>query len=181
VCGKAVIIEPSTPPGDAPCPHCGHLLWFNATEQPRSARRLEVVFEVARKKAAGSTTAHDFDYASELIGQCVLGDPSNAVYVRAFVENLHKKYGNNKKGSPLARFMQCNARAAVKEAVSRCNWDEVFKTGLKMLAVNPWDVPTLTALATACTHLARSGDEPASLGFAECSAFYLKCAAHADG
>ncbi len=28
VCGKAFRIEPSRPPGDAPCPHCGHLVWF---------------------------------------------------------------------------------------------------------------------------------------------------------
>jgi uncharacterized Zn finger protein (UPF0148 family) len=28
VCGKPLQIEPSRPPGDAPCPHCGHLLWF---------------------------------------------------------------------------------------------------------------------------------------------------------
>ena len=28
ICGKEVRIEPSWPPGDAPCPHCGHLLWF---------------------------------------------------------------------------------------------------------------------------------------------------------
>jgi len=28
VCGRHVHIEPSTPFSDAPCPHCGHLLWF---------------------------------------------------------------------------------------------------------------------------------------------------------
>jgi mannitol/fructose-specific phosphotransferase system IIA component (Ntr-type) len=28
VCGKTVFIEPSSPPGDAPCPYCGCLLWF---------------------------------------------------------------------------------------------------------------------------------------------------------
>ncbi|MGA2254912.1 MAG: hypothetical protein ABSG53_09635 [Thermoguttaceae bacterium] len=28
VCGKPLQVEPSRPPGDAPCPHCGHLLWF---------------------------------------------------------------------------------------------------------------------------------------------------------
>ena len=28
VCGHFVRLEPSTPPADAPCPHCGHLLWF---------------------------------------------------------------------------------------------------------------------------------------------------------
>ena len=27
-CGKPVRVEPSRPPGDAPCPNCGHLLWF---------------------------------------------------------------------------------------------------------------------------------------------------------
>jgi PTS system fructose-specific IIA component/PTS system nitrogen regulatory IIA component len=31
VCGKAVVLEPSRPPGDAPCPHCGSLIWFPAT------------------------------------------------------------------------------------------------------------------------------------------------------
>jgi anti-sigma B factor antagonist len=28
VCGSAIKIEPSDPAGDAPCPNCGHLLWF---------------------------------------------------------------------------------------------------------------------------------------------------------
>ena len=30
VCGKTVRLEPSGPIGDAPCPHCGHLLIFVA-------------------------------------------------------------------------------------------------------------------------------------------------------
>jgi anti-anti-sigma factor len=29
VCGSAVRIEPSDPADDAPCPQCGHLLWFS--------------------------------------------------------------------------------------------------------------------------------------------------------
>jgi hypothetical protein len=41
VCGSAVRVDPSRPPGDAPCPHCGHLLWFerrkgNAEEETRA-------------------------------------------------------------------------------------------------------------------------------------------------
>jgi anti-anti-sigma factor len=28
VCGSDLKIEPSVPAGDAPCPRCGHLLWF---------------------------------------------------------------------------------------------------------------------------------------------------------
>jgi hypothetical protein len=30
ICGNEVRIEPSRPPGDAPCPCCGHLLWFSS-------------------------------------------------------------------------------------------------------------------------------------------------------
>ena len=36
ICGNEVIIEPSIPPGDAPCPHCGSLLWF--LSDPPAAR-----------------------------------------------------------------------------------------------------------------------------------------------
>ena len=57
VCGKPLRIEPSRPPGDAPCPHCGSLLWFGAEkrdsdqEQPvkRESGELEQV-ELAHKK-----------------------------------------------------------------------------------------------------------------------------------
>jgi mannitol/fructose-specific phosphotransferase system IIA component (Ntr-type) len=31
LCGKAIVIEPSQPSGDAPCPHCGGLVWFPLT------------------------------------------------------------------------------------------------------------------------------------------------------
>jgi signal recognition particle GTPase len=33
LCGKEVKIEPSRPPGDATCAHCGHLLWFGPKER----------------------------------------------------------------------------------------------------------------------------------------------------
>jgi acyl carrier protein len=31
MCNAVIAIEPSQPPGDAPCPHCGTLLWFIRT------------------------------------------------------------------------------------------------------------------------------------------------------
>jgi hypothetical protein len=34
VCGHDVTVDPTIPPGDAPCPCCGSLLWFS--ENPRS-------------------------------------------------------------------------------------------------------------------------------------------------
>ena len=37
ICRNAVRIEPSHPPGDAPCPHCGQLLWFAPDNADRPA------------------------------------------------------------------------------------------------------------------------------------------------
>ena len=31
VCGADFKLEPSNPPGDAPCPYCGHLVWFEGS------------------------------------------------------------------------------------------------------------------------------------------------------
>lgn len=56
VCGAEVRIEPSRPSGDAPCPSCGHLLWFisrkgstrfwDRDEYPERVRRwVEMLFE----------------------------------------------------------------------------------------------------------------------------------------
>jgi tetratricopeptide (TPR) repeat protein len=131
---------------------------------PGKRRRLEKVFEVASKKAAGSTTSHDFDYVSELISQCVLGDPSNAAYVKAFVENLQKKYGDNRKGAPLAHFKELGARSALKKAVAQEQWDEVIQQGVKILAVNPWDMHALLGMAKAAN---KSGDRDCELVYLE--------------
>ncbi len=35
ICGHESRLEPSRPPGDAPCPYCGHLLWYSS-ERPES-------------------------------------------------------------------------------------------------------------------------------------------------
>jgi hypothetical protein len=44
LCGKNLVLEPSKPFLDAPCPHCGHLLWF-AAENPLTRQR-QLVLEV---------------------------------------------------------------------------------------------------------------------------------------
>ena len=37
VCGHEFRLEPSVPPGDAPCPACGALLWFTSSSHRRQA------------------------------------------------------------------------------------------------------------------------------------------------
>ena len=131
---------------------------------PAKRSRLERLFEAARQKASGLNP--NYDYASELYAQCVLGNPGNDLYVKAYIENLQKKYNNNRTGAPLAQFKERASRSAVKKALADQKWDEVIKNGVKVLAVNPWDVPALTAMAQAAR---KAGDF-------ECEMYYLKTA-----
>ncbi len=51
VCGEEVQLEPSYPPGDAPCPNCGTLLWFNRTSSGTwflEAKKLKPIFDRVR-------------------------------------------------------------------------------------------------------------------------------------
>ncbi|MEN6452378.1 MAG: hypothetical protein ABFC96_17960 [Thermoguttaceae bacterium] len=133
---------------------------------PGKRKRLEKVFEVADKKAAAAASSADFDYATKLLNECVSGDPSNPVWVNRFLENLHKKYNNNKKGSPLAQFKERSSRSALKKALAQQQYDDAIRYGLKVLAVNPWDLATLLMMATAAQ---KAGDR-------DCESCYLKSA-----
>ena len=54
----------------------------------------------------------------------------------------------------------------LKKAVDQEQWNDVFQHGLKVLTVNPWDVPTLTGMALASK----------KRGYWECEMYYLHCA-----
>jgi tetratricopeptide (TPR) repeat protein len=133
---------------------------------PAKRKRLQKAFEHGSKQMAQG----NFDYACEMFEQCVLGDPANLIYVQNYVGNLQRKYDNNKTGSKLAQLKERGARSAAKKALGQGEWDEVIRHALKVLKVNPWDVPALTVMAAASEN---SGDDEVEL-------FYLKCALDAN-
>lgn len=139
-------------------------------------KRLRQMFEHAGKQM----TQNNYDYATELLTECVLGDPSNLSYNESFVGNLQKKYNNNRKGSKLAWFKAFGARSAIKKSKAGAQWEEVIKNGLKVLKVNPWDVTTLTSMATAAQKLSSTASDAAKLGYGECEMYYLKRALEAN-
>ena len=104
----------------------------------------------------------------------------NVTKFRDEAEKVNKHLGRFLASSLDPIFKELGTQRAVKEDVSRKRWTEVINNGLKVLRVNPWDVSTLTALATACKNLAVEGDAAVNSGFAECSLFYEKCAADAS-
>ena len=112
-------------------------------------QRLRKVFEHAQR----CLEKDDFDYANQLFTQCVSEDPGNIVYLQNFFSNLQKKYGDNKKGAKLAGLKIKSHRSALTRAAGKGDWKPAFQSGCAALALNPWDIPTLLALAEACGEL----------------------------
>ncbi len=115
---------------------------------PPLRRRLQQCYEHAEKLK--TQPKQDYDYAHTLLAECVATDPGNLVYVEAFLDNLVRKFNNNKRGASMQLFVN---RGAVKKAVAAKQWLEVLKAGPEILKNNPWDVPTLRAMAEACENL----------------------------
>lgn len=134
---------------------------------PAKRKVLQQWFERANK----AMTQEDHDYATNLLTQCVDGDPGNLVYVQTFLGNLKKKYSNAKKGGKLGGFLQgAGSRGSLKKASMQKDWKAVIKSGLEVLKLNPWDISALSSLANACEQL---GHEDAQLA-------YLKTALEAN-
>jgi tetratricopeptide (TPR) repeat protein len=122
---------------------------FPQPPTPAQRKRLQKCYEHANLQMR----QENYDYATELFTQCVLGDPGNLLYVQGFLGNLKQKYNNNKKGDKLAFMKVLGSKGMVKKASLQKDWGNLFKSGLEILKLNPWDVSTLTALAAACEEL----------------------------
>jgi len=112
---------------------------------PAKKKRLEKLFEHGSKQVSQDNG----EYAAELFEQCVVGDPSNLIYIKAYVANLQKKYDNNRTGSKFAQFRERGPRSALKKALAAKQWDDAIQHGLKILVVNPWDKSALLGMAEA--------------------------------
>ncbi len=127
---------------------------------PAKRRRLQQMFEHASKAA-------DFEYAVKLFTECVVGDPGNRIYVQQFLSTLSRKYNNNPKSvGKLAGMASFGAKTSLKKASMQKDWPGVIKAGIDVLKGNPWDVPTLMAMAAACE----------GMDLAETQLVYLKMA-----
>jgi len=93
------------------------------------------------------------DYATEMFSFCLLGDPSNIVYIQAYILNLRRKYNDNKKGNSMAFLKSTGIKSAIKTASTRKNWESVLKNGAEMLKINPWDASTFAAMGRACLEM----------------------------
>jgi acyl carrier protein len=73
LCDAVICLEPSGPVGDAPCPYCGHLLWFvqlagqvqyySAEDVPATRRQkiYDVIANWARDNEVDLNAVHELD------------------------------------------------------------------------------------------------------------------------
>jgi tetratricopeptide (TPR) repeat protein len=125
---------------------------------PKLRRRLQECYEQGTKLIMDEK--YDYDYVYSFLVQCVLRDPANAVYLEAFLDNLHRKHNHNKKGS----MLKFGGKGPIKKAVANEDWQQVMKLATAALKSNPWDVTTLRAAAEAC----------AAFGYHQTELRYLK-------
>ena len=133
---------------------------------------LAELFDAGNKQAQ----QEKYDNACELYTECVQNDPGNLEYLQNLMTTLHKKHGSVKKLGVMAQFKELGARTALKKAVYQCDWDKAIQQGISVLLVNPWDVPTLTVMGTACGNIMNQEGTSAVVTYGDCELYYLKCA-----
>jgi len=110
------------------------------------------VLQQAYVSAKNNYDKANFQYAAELLPRCVCADPGNLEYTKLFLDNLHKLYKNNKRGKPLAALQGASHKMLIRKARGKKDWLGVYKAGVEMLNLNPWDVSALLALGEACRY-----------------------------
>jgi len=129
-------------------------------------QRLQAVFEHSQRSAEKG----DYDYAHDMLTQCLTDDPVNLIYLQHFLGNLAQKYGNNKKGARFASLKSKSARMTLNKATSKGQWREAFAAACEALKPNPWETSTLLDVA----------DAYKQIGSDECQLFVLRWALDAN-
>ena len=94
----------------------------------------------------------NLDYAIEMFSFCVVGDPSNAIYLQGLLGVLKRKHAA-KKGVGLANLWSAASRSGLKKLAAAAQWRDLLKQGVEIIKSNPADHACLLAMAEACGNL----------------------------
>ena len=75
ICGNEVRIDPTRPPGDAPCPHCGALLWFDEHDPSPLDSRVASLWQ----RANSALAADRLELAELCLRRAIILEPANDV------------------------------------------------------------------------------------------------------
>lgn len=120
-------------------------------------RKLQKCFIAGEQKISGNV-----DYAIQMFAQCVLGDPSNAIYLQSFLAALKKKFGKKKSGG-LSALFSAGARGGLKKLAANEQWPQLINKGVEILKTPPLNQGTLLAMGNACEEMGYHETHPVYL------------------
>ena len=166
VCGKDLQIEPSRPPGDAPCPHCGTLLWFSGELAPQLTTAWEFGAELL--------TAGDLAAGLAILQNVIAHKPEDLAR-RQSLRELERKIRSEQKvdeqsaSAALTEVWTEIYQARRKRTDEFIDWDAIDRAAEQGLAIDPWDVDLHLELGHACQ----------ARGYREVARFAYRCALEA--
>ncbi len=148
-CGKDVVIEPSMPTGDAPCPHCGQLIWHDLLPDNRKQN------ESSASRQASAITAGKPGVIVETFARSVRLCPENLMYRQALRGSEYILYSQNGTGAFMSGLRVQRIRRRIRAAKSRNDWDTVDRLAEDGLRINPWNTELNVDLGLACRERGR--------------------------
>ena len=115
---------------------------------PAMRRRLQQCYD----RGMQNTQSGNYDYATEMLTQCVLGDPGNQIYAQSFSATCIASITTTKKGAHW-RASARQLQGGHDECRSKKDWPGMIKSGMEVLKINPWDISALVHIAKACGEL----------------------------
>lgn len=115
-------------------------------------RRREIA-KASFQKASQAMSKEQWDYAIQMLTQCVLLDPANLFYRQTLRGCEERKYKNNGTGAPMASMRLMGIKAKIKKAKMGKQWKDVDHAAEEGLAVNPWDGALNADLGEAASNL----------------------------
>lgn len=163
VCGHVVCVEPSRPPGDAPCPFCGTLLWY----VPGISGPVPTAWEYGVKLIQEG----DRNAGLQLLLNVVAHRP-NDVERRRELRTLNARARERRSaiGEAVSDVLQDVwieiRRAKSKRVAALIDWDTIDRAAERGLAVAPKDIDLHLEVGHACRER----------GYVEAARFAYQCA-----
>lgn len=182
VCGNDVVIEPSRPANDAPCPHCGELLWFDPVDEILREYGIECTGPEEQdedskrnsgecyRRGSEAMSKEDWDFATRMYVQCVQLVPDNLMYRQVLRGSQYKRHNDNGVGAAMAPRRIRWIRKRLDKLKAESDWDAVDRLVEEGLWWNPWHTELHFDLGLA--GLAR--------GYRDVALFAFECALNSD-
>jgi tetratricopeptide (TPR) repeat protein len=136
ICDKEFRLEPSTPPGDAPCPYCGSLTWFEpGASELADASRTDVLLHHANAAADQG----NFQYAIALLRSLVKRAPQRLDYRKTLRKVEYAMSEHKGGGTVLSSIINAERRRRLLMAKKQGDWEAVETAAEDYLEFDPLD------------------------------------------